>query len=428
MDQKLGDNDPEEEWSSRGRGRRKVIVVGGSIAGLSCAKALVQPQCQCDVLVLERASSLTAAGAGLGLDIQACRVLQEWGLTSALASISMPLTVEEIRAIDPQSKSARVLARDEELNHRSAHWSDVHRILFEALPQGIVEFGQEVVGFEEIDEGRRIRAKVKPSSGDGNEIKDVVGDLFIAADGINSSTRQRLVSSDKRHRYCGYCAWRGVFDYSEQAAEEIAAAVRKAYVDLGKCLYFDLAPGSHAVLYELAGKRLNWLWYVCQEEPNLKGISVTIKADESMVKKMHEEASRTFMPELALLMQSTKFPFVNAIFDRDPLKQIVWGHVVLVGEAAHPTSPHGIRSTNMSIMDAAVLGSCIAECKNLDAALCSYQNSRLPVTTQQVLFSRHLGKLKQGLLSVTSSTVPWMQADKGTCLTLLQRNVHLFQF
>ncbi|KAJ7528063.1 hypothetical protein O6H91_16G081900 [Diphasiastrum complanatum] len=259
MEQKLGDDDREEEWSSSSSSRRKVIVVGGSIAGLSCAKALLQPQCQCDVLVLERASALTAAGAGLGLDIHACRALQEWGLGSALAAISMPLTVEENRAIDPQSKSARLLARDEEFNNRSAYWSDVHRILFEALPQGTVEFGQEVVGFEEIDEGRRIRAKVKPSSGDGNEIKEVVGDLFIAADGINSSTRQRLVPSDKR-QYCGYCAWRGVFDYSEQAAEEIAAAVRKAYADLGKCLYFDLAPGSHAVLYELPGKRLNWLW------------------------------------------------------------------------------------------------------------------------------------------------------------------------
>lgn len=42
-------------------------------------------------------------------------------------------------------------------------------------------------------------------------------------------------------------------------------------------------------------------------------------------------------------MQATKSPFINAIFDREPLDQFVWGRVALLGEAAHPTTPHGLR-------------------------------------------------------------------------------------
>lgn len=59
-------------------------------------------------------------------------------------------------------------------------------------------------------------------------------------------------------RYSGYCAWRGVV--TDEEAPDAAQAVRRAYRDLGKALYFDLAQETHAVLYELPEKRLNWLW------------------------------------------------------------------------------------------------------------------------------------------------------------------------
>jgi hypothetical protein len=51
-------------------------------------------------------------------------------------------------------------------------------------------------------------------------------------------------------------------------------------------------------------------------------------------------------------MQATKAPFINAIYDREPLRQWMHGRIVLVGEAAHPTTPHALRSTNMAITDA----------------------------------------------------------------------------
>ena len=48
-------------------------------------------------------------------------------------------------------------------------------------------------------------------------------------------------------------------------------------------------------------------------------------------------------------LQATEAPFINVIYDKDPLQQWVWGHTVLVGEAAHCTTPHASRSTNMSV-------------------------------------------------------------------------------
>lgn len=148
---------------------------------------------------------------------------------------------------------------------------------------------------------------------------------------------------------------------------------------------------------------------------------MTIKADETAIAKMHAEAKKVWILELADLIQATPAPFVNAIFDRDPLQQLVWGRVVLVGEAAHPTSPHGLRSTNMSIIDAAVLGQSIIKWGlQVDEALKEFQCLRLPVTSQQVLFSRHLGQVKQGL---TPGLSHWTDEQ---WLSLLQRNMHTF--
>lgn len=127
--------------------------------------------------------------------------------------------------------------------------------------------------------------------------------------------------------------------------------------------------------------------------------SVTLKVSQEMINKMHQEAETIWIPELARLLRETKDPFLNVIYDCDPLERFFWGNVVLVGDAAHPTTPHGLRSTNMSIVDAEVLGKCLENCghENLSLGLEEYQRIRLPVVFEQVLYARRLGRIKQGL-------------------------------
>lgn len=128
--------------------------------------------------------------------------------------------------------------------------------------------------------------------------------------------------------------------------------------------------------------------------------TLTMKVSSDMIHKMHQEAEKVWIPELAKLMKETKDPFINFIYDSDPLEKISWGNVVLVGDAAHPTTPHCIGSTNMSILDAAVLGKCLEKwgAEKLESALEEYQSIRLPVTSKQVLHARRLGRIKQGLV------------------------------
>lgn len=126
---------------------------------------------------------------------------------------------------------------------------------------------------------------------------------------------------------------------------------------------------------------------------------MTMKANEEMVRKLHKQVDEIWVPEFARVVKETKHPFINVIYDSDPLKQLVWDNVVLVGEAAHPTTPHCARSTNMSILDAEVLGKCLKKwgVEYLETALAEYQSLRLPIVSGQVLHSRHVGLIKQGL-------------------------------
>lgn len=229
-------------------------------------------------------------------------------------------------------------------------------------------------------------------------------------------------------RYSGYIAYRGVLDFSDDEHSGAITGIRRAYPELGKCLYFNLACRTHSVLFELLKKKFNWIWYVNEPEPRLQGNSVTMKVSSEMIKKMHEDAEKVWDPEFVRIIKETKEPFVNVIYDCDPLQQIVWDNVVLVGEAAHPATPHGSRSTNMAILDAAVLGKCLDKwgVENLHLALGEFQSIRLPVISEQVLHSRKMGQIKQGLVLPNGKAFDPKMVSPEECHDLQMKNMPFF--
>lgn len=161
----------------------------------------------------------------------------------------------------------------------------------------------------------------------------------------------------------------------------------------------------------------------------LQGSSLTIKVDNDMIDNMHKEASKLWNPELALLMKETKEPFINVIYDSNPLPRLFWDNVVLVGDAAHPTTPHASRSTNMSVLDAEVLGLCLTKwgAENLSTALQEFQAIRRPVVSEQVLHSRLMGRLKQGLPLSDNEIFDPSAADTEVCVGIQHKNIPFYE-
>lgn len=88
-------------------------------------------------------------------------------------------------------------------------------------------------------------------------------------------------------------------------------------------------------------------------------------------------------------LQATEKPFITVVYERDPLAQWVYGRVVLLGEAAHPCTPHIGRSTNMSFADADALGKAVAASSgDLEAAALAFQTERLSKANQEVSCGR----------------------------------------
>lgn len=407
----------------------KAVVVGGSIAGVCTAHALIAAGWQ--VVVLEKSAAAptgSPTGAGLGLEPLSRKIINSWlGGSKLLDEATVPLGIDQNQVTDAETKTSRLLTRDESFNFRAGHWADLHSLLHDSLPPHVFLWGHQLLSFRVADDKGSVSVKAKVLQ-TGNVV-DIVADLLVAADGCLSSIRQHFLLNFKL-RYSGYCAWRGVLDFSGNEDSETITGIRRAYPDLGKCLYFDLGSQTHLVLYELLNKRMNWLWYINQPEPQLKGSSVTIKVSEEMIKEMHKEAERIWVPELSRLMKETPRPFLNVIYDSDPLEQIFWDNVVLVGDGAHPTTPHCLRSTNMSVQDAAVLGKCLEKwgLENLQKALSEYQATRLPVVAKQVLHARRLGRIKQGLPLPDAPPFDPKKATLEDCVQLQQRKVPFFGF
>lgn len=153
-----------------------------------------------------------------------------------------------------------------------------------------------------------------------------------------------------------------------------------------------------------------------------------MKVTSDMIHKMHQEAEKVWIPELVKVIKETNEPFLNLIYDSDPLEKIFWDNVVLVGDAAHPITPHCIGSTNMSILDAAVLDKWLEKWgpEKVESALEEYQFIRLPVTSSQVLYARRLGRLKQGLVLPDRHPLDPKLANPEDCQDLLLRNTPFF--
>ncbi|KAI4316283.1 hypothetical protein L6164_024278 [Bauhinia variegata] len=410
-----------------GEGKPKAVIVGGSIAGLSSAHALNLSGWE--VVVIEKTSappSGSPTGAGVALDPLSLRIIGSWlPRPELIHNITLPLQIDQHLATDSEKKVCWTLIRDEDFNLRAVHWADLHRILYNALPPNIFFWGYFFLSVCIVDDKSSVIIKAKVLK--TGEIVEITGDLLVAADGSLSSIRQKFLPNIKM-RYSGYCAWRGLLDFSKIENSETIKSIRKAYPDLGKCLYFNLGPGTHSVLNELPNKKLNWIWYVNQPEPQVKGTSVTMKVNSDMIQKMHREAENVWNPEFVKVMKETKDPFINFIYDSDPLERIFWDNVVLVGDAAHPTTPHCARSTNMSILDVAVLGKCLKKwgAEKLESALQEYQNIRLPVTSKQVLHARRLGRTKQGLVLPDAEPFNLKSVTPEKCQELLLRNTPFF--
>ena len=334
----------------------RVIVVGAGIAGLSAAIALRKTGNE--VVVLERAPRIDPVGAGITLFANAMRALDRLGVGEAVAARGSAATRSAILTSD-----GRELTRvppDLLEGTIALHRSDLQAEL--AADAGEVRLGVEVAAVEQGDDA------VVAVASDGGEEQ---GDLLVGADGLSSVVRRAV--ADPPIRYAGYTAWRGVSSVPVEPGrltESWGVGERFGLVDIGRgrTYWFATKNAPEGEPDEPGGRRAEIQrrfsgWH----EP----IAAVVEgADESAVLR-------------------------NDVYYLEPLARWIDGRVVLVGDAAHATTPGIGQGAAQAIEDAVVLTDRLAGGDDLSAALGEYEAIRRPRADAVLKMSRRVDKAAQ---------------------------------
>jgi 2-polyprenyl-6-methoxyphenol hydroxylase-like FAD-dependent oxidoreductase len=312
----------------------RVLIVGGGIAGLALARALRARGITAEIV--ERKPEWPSAGAGLYLPGNAVRALGELGVGAEVAARANP--IERQRFLDHRG---RLLAEVDV----GEFWDGVggcvaiHRAaLHEALREGTsvpARFATSVTGLENGDEPRVTFSD--RSSG--------TYDLVVGADGVHSTVR-RLAFGRRPAGYVGQASWR---------------FVAKGFTDIADWTVM-LARGRAFLTVALGEGAMYCYADLSTSDP--------VGAGESDWR----EAFADFADPVPRLLEHGAAAYFA------PIEEVVppaWSahRVVLVGDAAHASSPNMAQGAAMAVEDALVLAAELAG-RPVEDALVEYERRR----------------------------------------------------
>lgn len=356
------------------------IVVGGGIGGLSLACELIR--FGLTATVLERAPKLEAVGAGIIMNPNAMRVLEDNGLAACVRAQSTPYV-----ARDTFDHRGRLLAtRDYRPLYaagRLAEGALVHRAhlqqcLADGVPAGVVHLDVRIHAMDAGPDGVRVTTE---------RGETFAGDVLVGADGIRSAVRARFFGPTEPV-YLGYRSHRFVVDNRD--------GLRHFTEFLGRGRRIGLVPIGAGQLYV-------WTTFNSPVESRAWALD-SAGAFRAMFEDFVDARVRHAFAQLA----STETVLCT---DVDEVRQADWvaGRVVLLGDAAHALTPNMGQGAGMAMEDAAVLAYELHLAdrgeKDVPAALASYVARRTPRVETIVRLSRLIGEDGQ----LTGAVACWLR-------------------
>ena len=346
----------------------RAVIIGAGIGGLTTSIAL--RQAGVETKVFERASELREIGAGITLWPNAIKALRKLDVADAvLAAGGAPAMGGEVRSWRGEVLYEVPVGALEERYGVSVglHRANLQTTLLSALPDDAVRLGAECVGFEQDAAGVTVRFADR---------REERGELLIGADGLNSTIRAQLFG-DKKPRYAGYTAWRGMVETREKFVRD-----GLGFESWGRGARFGLLNMGQGQLY----------WFATANAPEGEQDVTTGRKEELLrrFERWHEP--------IPAVIRATEEPAIlrNDVYDREPVKRWSTGGVTLLGDAAHPTTPNLGQGACQAMEDAVVLARCLEEVEDsLTAALRLYEARRAARTAFVARRSWLVGRIGQ---------------------------------
>ncbi|SDG82895.1 2-polyprenyl-6-methoxyphenol hydroxylase [Pedobacter terrae] len=326
--------------------KKKILISGGGIAGLTAAKLLAGQDHQ--VTVIDRAPSFTKAGFLISLKSFGVRIMEELGL------------MEELRAASSPSEFVSFLEKDERLIQHISYKKmnqniersvlisrgGLHNVMYENLKDQVnVLFDTTISGITSTSD------KTAVTLSDGSSME---ADLVIVSEGLRSSTRERYFTDSQMEDFNTlYMGGRLEMEHS------YAVGAFKIYIDVNKMLS----------IYPIADNEIAIQCYI-----HHTGDIATIKQKSADLLHSSFNEYSTEVRDLLNRFVEKGLMFVDKM-GMVEATDLVNGNMVLLGDAGYcPTALSGM-GASLSIYGAKALSHFISKTPDDLKSACSNYNT-----------------------------------------------------
>jgi len=396
---------------------KHIIIVGGSLGGLSCGVALKSLGVSTTILERNPSSLLHNQGAGIVAGGDTLAFFKQYD------RCQRPMAVQAKRGhiylnregeiVHSEKKQPSMTSWDLTYYLLRANYDGVKSV-YCTVPEpregdGKVDYRYDAHVTSIAQEAEQVKVIYKRS--DGSE-ESIIGDLVVGADGPSSTVRKLFVP-DVQRSLTGYCALRGTVPETE-ASPEAFDAFRERFTFFhaeGEQILAYLIPGINGTVEP--GKRLiNFVWYhnfpldsvefkelMTDDEGVHHRITMPPgKMNKDVAENIKRIAEDKLPPQFAEIVRKTGKPFAQAVTDViSPTNGFLNNKVLLIGDALAGFRPHTVASTSQAAYDAMVLADMVAGRKSTAEFL-----------AETMMFARHVQRrgLEMGNRSQFGKDVP----------------------
>ena len=341
----------------------EITIIGAGMAGLTTGIALKKFGHQ--VTIYEQAEQILPVGAAISLWSNGVKCLNYLGLTEQVEKLGGKM--DNLAYIDGLTGDVMtqfsLYPLIEEVGQRPYPVSraELQNMLMDEFGREDIHLAKKMIYF--VEEGERVKIQFA----DGSEIES---DLLVGADGTHSITRAYVLGEQVERRYAGYVNWNGLVDVSDDYA---AADQWTTFVGEGK----------RVSLMPVANNRFYFFFDV--------PLAVGLENDRSQYKALFKQYFKGWCEPVQKLIDAVDVQKTNRveIHDIEPFANFYKGRVVIVGDAAHSTTPDIGQGGCQAMEDAIYLARSLQiNTLGLQDSLRRYQNKRNERANELVLRAR----------------------------------------
>lgn len=336
---------------------KNIAIIGGGIGGLTTALCLEHFGIT-NYKVYERAPEFKEVGAAISLWPNALKVYKEIGLYDTLTQHWGEIKEVHIRNAKGEFLSKSVPNYD--YPAVCIHRAHLHKVLYDAIPKEKLVSDSKLIALKEQGDG-----SVDLVFKDKGVQK---ASIVIGADGIHSKVRQYIIN-DGNPMDRGYTIWRGVTNTTEWKN------------GLGAEIW---GKGTRVGIVPIKDNQLGW-WATANH--NL------VDNQKNTLENIQNLFGHWYAP-IPNLLSNTEHIITNTIADRLPKKQWFKNNIVLMGDAAHPTTPNLGQGACMAIEGAYLLCKALNQNQSSEAFKV-YEDLHFTRTKNIVNQSLKFGKIGQ---------------------------------